>query len=48
MINAEFTIDWGDGTISGITSNGNVTRKYTLAGEKRIKIAIIWFTEATN
>ena len=40
MINAEFTIDWGDGTTSGITSNGNVTRKYTLAGEKRIKIVL--------
>jgi hypothetical protein len=40
MANAVFTINWGDGTTSGITSNGNTTKTFDVAGEKRISIIL--------
>ena len=40
MAEATYTIHWGDGTKSGVTTNGSVIKQYTTNGEKNIVITL--------
>lgn len=50
IVDASFSINWGDGTTSGTTILGNVTKAYSGAGEKTISITMIspWITQTTT
>ena len=40
LSSAVFTVDWGDGTTSGLTINGQVTKTYLSGGDKTVKITM--------
>ena len=40
LVDANFTVDWGDGSISGVTLLSNVSHTYTTTGEKIIKLTM--------